>query len=109
MMKQFARQLVATFLAGILLLGTTSSALGQNPSQQNPGAPAQTTVGPGATPAVSLGMSKYSYTRAPRAFPNLIAPYKPITIPDPGLTNSPRIDQLIHEGKLDLSLQDAVD
>jgi outer membrane protein len=108
MMKLFARQLVATFLAGVLLLGT-SSAFAQNPPQQNPGAPAQTTVGPGATPAVSLGTSKFSYTRAPRAFPNLLAPYKPISIPDPGLANSPRIDQLIRESKLDLSLQDAVD
>jgi outer membrane protein len=112
MMKQFARQLVATFLAGILLSGTTSSAFGQNPpqqDQQNPQTPAQTTVGAGATPSVSLGTSKFSYTRAPRAFPNLIAPYKPISIPDPGLVNSPRIDQLIHENKLELTLQDAVD
>ena len=109
MMKQFARPLLATFLAWILLIGTASPAFAQNPPQQNPGTPAQTTVGTGPVPAVSLGMSKYSYTRAPRAFPNIIAPYKPISIPDPGLTNSPRIDQLIHDNKLDLSLQDAVD
>jgi len=108
-MKQFARPLLATFLAWILLIGTASPAFPQNAPQQNPGTPAQTTVGTGPVPAVSLGMSKYSYTRAPRAFPNIIAPYKPISIPDPGLTNSPRIDQLIHDNKLDLSLQDAVD
>lgn len=109
MMKLFVRPLMATLLAGSLLFGTTSPAFAQNPPQQNPGAPAQTTVGTGAVPAVSLGTAKYSYTRAPRPFPNLIAPYKPISIPDPGLTNSPRIDQLIHEGKLELSLQDAID
>ena len=109
MMKQFARPLLAIFLAWLLLIGTASPAFAQNPPQQNPGTPAQTTVGTGPVPAVSLGMSKYSYTRAPRAFPNIIAPYKPISIPDPGLTNSPRIDQLIHDNKLDLSLQDAVD
>ena len=114
MMRQFARTVVASFLAGILSLGSTLPAFAQdppqqNPPQQNPGAPAQTTVGTGATPAVSLGLSKFNYTRAPRAFPNLIAPYKPISIPDPGLVNSTRIDQLIHDNKMDLSLQDAVD
>src|SRR5882724_6812360 len=109
MMKQFARPLLATFLTWTLLIGNASPAFAQNPPQQNPETPAQTTVGTGPVPAVSLGMSKYSYTRAPRAFPNIIAPYKPIPIPDPGLTNSPRIDQLIHDNKLDLSLQDAVD
>ena len=109
MMKQFARPLLATFLTWTLLIGNASPAFAQNPPQQNPETPAQTTVGTGPVPSVSLGMSKYSYTRAPRAFPNIIAPYKPISIPDPGLTNSPRIDQLIHDNKLDLSLQDAVD
>jgi outer membrane protein TolC len=58
---------------------------------------------------VSLGTSKYHYTRAPKPFPNLIAPYRPITIPEPVLTNSPRVDQLIHDGKLELTLQDAVE
>jgi outer membrane protein len=109
MMKQFARSLMASFLAGILSFANTSPAFAQNPPQQNPPTPAQTTVGTGTVPAVSLGTSKFSYSRAPRAFPNLIAPYKPIAIPDPGLINSVRIDQLIHEGKLELNLQDAVD
>jgi len=58
---------------------------------------------------VSLGTSKYHYTRAPKGFPNLIAPYRPIRVPEPVLTNSPRIDQLIHDGKLELTLQDAVE
>jgi outer membrane protein TolC len=39
----------------------------------------------------------------------LINPYRPIKIEEPTLTNSPRIDQLIHDGKLEISLQDAVE
>src|SRR5258707_2566533 len=35
-------------------------------------------------------------------FRSLLAPYSPISIAAPGLTNSPRIDQLIHDGKLEL-------
>jgi outer membrane protein len=48
------------------------------------------------------------YSRGPRWFPDLIAPYSPKRVPLPPLTNSPRIDQLIQESKLMLSLEDAV-
>src|SRR4029077_10069585 len=58
---------------------------------------------------VSLGSAKYNYTRAPRPFPNLLAPYSQIKIAAPVLTNSPRVDQLIHDGKLELSMQETVE
>jgi outer membrane protein len=48
------------------------------------------------------------YSNGPRWFPNIIAPYKPITMPEPMLTNSPRLDQLVQDGKLLLSLEDAI-
>ena len=94
----------------------------QNPPQQNPGqeqpalptpqTPAQqtynTTLSKPPIP-VSLGVSKYDYTRAPRAFPTLFNPYAQHIVPPPVLTNSPRIDQLIHDNKLELTLQDAVE
>src|ERR1700691_548255 len=41
-------------------------------------------------------------------FPNIIAPYTEAHVPLPVLTNSPRLDQLIHDGKLMLSIEDAV-
>lgn len=84
----------------------------QGPGLPTPQTPAQDvyTAPPKNPPIpVSLGTSKYHYTRAPKAFPNLIAPYRPILIPEPVLTNSPRADQLIHDGKLELTLQDAVE
>jgi hypothetical protein len=34
--------------------------------------------------------------------------YTPDKVPEPTLTNSPRLDQLIHDGKLYLSLKDAI-
>jgi outer membrane protein TolC len=58
---------------------------------------------------VSLGVSKYNYRHAPKPFPNLFAPYMPVQIPEFGTANSPRIDQLIHDGKLEITLQDAVE
>src|SRR5215510_13532269 len=97
MMKQLVRSLTAMWLAFVLAFGATTPSYAQRPGQ-NPTTPAQTTVGSGTLPPISLGMSKYNYSRAPKAFPNLIAPYRPVPISAPGLTNSPRIDQLIHDG-----------
>jgi outer membrane protein len=101
-----ARPLLAAILAVTLVGGPISPAFGQDAPQSGQAAPAKagTTIVP-----VSLGSAKYNYTRAPRAFPNIIAPYSPIRIDEPGLANSPRIDQLIHDGKLELSLQEAVE
>jgi outer membrane protein len=87
----------------------------QNRPGQDPHAPTQNPQpaygsGPVNPPIpVSLGVSKYSYRHAPRPFPNLFKPYRPISIPEFGLTNSPRVDQLIHDGKLEITLQDAVE
>src|SRR6267142_2493551 len=102
----YARPLLAAILAVTLVGGPISPAFGQD-SPQNP----QAAADKGATPVVpvSLGSSKHNYSRAPKAFPSLLAPYNPIKIEEPGLTNSPRIDQLIQDGKLVLSLQEAVE
>jgi outer membrane protein TolC len=108
MMKQFARPLMASLLAAILFMGTLSPAYAQDPAgtQVSSGEPK---VPNSPSPTVSLGSSKYSFSRAPKGFPNLIAPYKSISIPEPGVTNTPKIEQMIHDGKLEISLQDAVE
>jgi outer membrane protein TolC len=89
-----------------LVGGPVSPAFAQD-TPQNPGAPPAKTSA-GAIP-VSLGLAKYNFSNGPKAFPNLIDPYRPIKIAPTVTTNSPRIEQLIHEGKLELSLQDAVE
>src|SRR5229473_2217898 len=102
----YARPLLAVILAVTLVGGPISPAFAQDAPQT----PQAATAKP-ATPIVpvSLGSAKYNYTRAPRPFPNLLAPYSPIKIAAPILTNSPRIDQLIHDGKLELGMQEAVE
>ncbi len=106
MTKTFVRPLLAAALACTLAFSPALLTYAQDaPAQQQPqAAPSTSTI-----QAVSLGVSKYHYTRAPRPFPNLIAPYKPISVDPVGLANSPRIDQMIQEGKLNLGLQDAVE
>jgi outer membrane protein len=78
-------------------------------------APAPTTQAPAPAapatppPARKLDLSTGpNYSRGPQWFPNVIAPYTPTKTPEPILTNSPRIGQLIDNGKLVLSLDDAI-
>jgi outer membrane protein TolC len=68
------------------------------PSASAPSAPAPS---PQAAPApVRLEMPK-SY--------NPLRAYTPERVPDPALANSPRLDRLVRDGKLFLSLRDALD
>jgi outer membrane protein len=50
----------------------------------------------------------HDFSRPPSPFPDISAPYRQIKIDPLVLTNSPRIQQLIREGKLLLSLEDAI-
>ena len=77
----FSSRLVARFLAGLLVLTTPIS-------------PAQTAT------SFQLEMPKSH---------NPLNAYSPDKVPEPTLTNSPRLDQLIRDGKLYLSLKDAID
>ena len=49
-----------------------------------------------------------NYSNGPSWFPNFISPYRPIQMPDVLLTNTPKLDQLVQDGKLMLSLEDAI-
>ncbi len=102
----YARPLLAAILAVTLVGGPISPAFGQDAPQTPQAAP-----GKAATPIVpvALGSAKHNYSRGPKVFPNLLAPYSPVSIEAPGLTNSPRVDQIIHDGKLELSMQEAVE
>ena len=48
------------------------------------------------------------YTKGYSSFPNFISPYRPMRIRPPELSNSGRVDKLLREGKLMLSLSDAI-
>jgi len=104
------RTLLAAFLVGILAAGCVPRTFAQNPPQNPPptAAPAPQAMPPMA-PVASLGIAKHDFSRGPRAFPDLFHPYRSIKLEGPMLTNSPRIDQLVHDGKLTLSLQDAIE
>lgn len=52
--------------------------------------------------------SDQDYAKGVNGFPNIIAPYRVRDIPAPNLTNTARIDQLIRDGNIYLSINDAV-
>lgn len=110
---QWARSLFAIVLAGLLAGGPLSPVFAQSPEQNPPSNPAPKAStapdGSSVAPVSSLGLGLHNFTRAPRAFPNILKPYESIHIEEPVLTNSPRIDQLIHDNKLEITLQDAVE
>jgi outer membrane protein TolC len=49
----------------------------------------------------------HDYTRT-HSFPNIFDSFAPLPVPQPGMENSPRLKDLIRDGKLWLSLQDAI-
>ncbi|HEX6820902.1 MAG TPA: TolC family protein [Candidatus Sulfotelmatobacter sp.] len=92
----FIRSAAIASLSGVLTL----ACLAQEP--QPPAAPsAQNT--PEARPLPAL-----NYVKPASHFPNPVGPYIPKHVADPNLANTARIDQLMHDGKLYLSLNDAI-
>ncbi|HLV94003.1 MAG TPA: TolC family protein [Candidatus Acidoferrales bacterium] len=91
---------------------------GQQQTPPNSQAPAQmpdvpqqaSAAQPGPTVQISekkLGLGR-DYSMGKHWFPNIFDQYWPTQVPEPVLTNTPKIDQLIQDGKLNLSLDDAI-
>jgi outer membrane protein len=108
--SQWARSLFAIVLAGLLAGGPLSPVFAQTPAQNPPSSPAPAAPdGAAIAPVASLGLGAHNYTQGPKSLPNILKPYEPIHVDPPILVNSPRLDQLVRDGKLELSLQDAVE
>src|SRR5262250_1417620 len=103
MTKLSVRPLLAAVLIGVIAGTPVVPVRAQEPAS----APKPQAAAQGGVP-ISLGVSKYDYSRAPSAFPNIINPYRSQPVAPGVLTNSPRLEQLIHDGKMSLSLQDAI-
>src|SRR5271170_6001253 len=74
-------------------------------AQDVPAAPTpQTAPAPARPQAVHL----QDYSKPRSAFPHFLQPYQPQEVAQPNLGNSPRIDSLMRDGKIYLSIDDAV-
>jgi outer membrane protein len=97
--------LVFLTIASLITSPVFAQAQGQSQEQSQAPAPQSTAAAAGLTRTLKLGAD---YSKGPRFFPNAIAPYEAIQVPVPALTNTPRLDQLIQDSKLMLSLDDAI-
>jgi outer membrane protein len=73
--------------------------------QDVPAAPMPQTAPASAQPQ-AVHLQDYSKPRS--AFPHFLQPYEPQEVAQPNLGNSPRIDSLMRDGKIYLSIDDAV-
>jgi outer membrane protein len=108
MCLRLPRKAAANLRPAVLLAVFAILACGSSPflcAQDVPVAPAPQTA---PTPAQPQGLHLQDYSRPRSAFPYFLRPYKPQEVPQPNLGNSPRIDSLLHDGKIYLSIDDAV-
>src|SRR5216683_1544311 len=73
-----------------------------------PSAPSAQVQTQQAVPSKSQPFEVKEYSKPRSAFPNLLAPYTARHVAPPNLANTPRIDQLMRDGKLYISMNDAV-
>jgi outer membrane protein len=88
------RLIIAAAVLGML---TTAAWAQEPPAAPNP------QNSPETRPVPTL-----NYTQPVSHFPNPVGPYTPRHVDAPNLANTARIDQLMHDGKLYLSLNDAI-
>ena len=94
-------EMLAAFVLGI---GPTSAHAQASP----PAAPSQTAAPSTPQPATPQPIHLKDYSVPRSSFPNFLHPYSPQELPQPNLGNSPRIDSLMRDGKIYLSIDDAV-
>src|ERR1700674_1966635 len=95
----------ALFLAASLVPAGWAQDASQVPSAPSASAQFQTQQ---AVPSKSQPFDVKEYSKPRSPFPNLLAPYTARHVAPPNVANTPRIDQLLHDGKLYISMNDAV-
>src|SRR5271165_495273 len=114
------RPSLARMFCSLLLCLTGAAALAQDAAPQSTPPPAQSQP-VGAAPSILTPLpqapgpqhnahpySEEDYTRGKRQWPNPFDIYSPRDIPSVNVRNSPRLDQIVRDGKMYLSLNDAV-
>jgi outer membrane protein len=106
-MPRFALLMTAVQRIGLVLLCAfvTIGGYAQNTS---PLPPAPSTQGQAAVATTSQPFDVKEYAKPRSAFPNVIAPYTPRRTESPNLSNTSRIDELMRDGKIYISMNDAV-
>jgi outer membrane protein len=109
MNRSLLQVVVAVWTAASLIAAPVyAQAQSQNPAQtQMQSQSSDQALPPAMTQNMKIDLGP-DYSKGKSMFPNPFAPYAKRDIPAPMLTNSPKINQLIENGKLMLSLEDAI-
>jgi outer membrane protein len=105
---------IAVTLSMLLALGAPAGLAAQDapPSQAQAAQAQMQQKAPANQPAQSAPPLTVSagtqFMKDMPLFPVAVKPYVQREVPEPVLVNSPTLDQMIHQGKLELSLQDAI-
>jgi len=100
------RPSLTTFLAILLAVVPVAPLYAQQGASAPPTQPEPAPAQPSSR---EIQVSNQNFTFGKPWFPNILAPYTPTPVPEPVLTNAPRIEEMAKDGKLSISLQDAVD
>jgi len=92
----------------MVLFGALSINAGAQDSSQSPSSASTGTVPASAQAPQAQEFVLKDYSKPVPAFPNVIRPYLPQHVPPPNLSNTSRINQLLHDGRIMLSIDDAV-
>lgn len=104
MKPKYSRWLTVLLAAG--LMGAQAASAQQNPADAAPSGAASTASSTQSSePAVGTNVDFRSHG----AFPNFLAPYSAPSVPQTSMNNSQRLHTLIRDGKLELSVDDAID
>ena len=93
-----------TLLAALLAFSAIPAGLSAQSAPSVPSAPAPQAAATGQAQLVHVE----DYSKPRSAFPNILQPYRAQDLPQPSLGNSPRMDTLMRDGKIYLSIDDAV-
>ncbi len=107
----FLRHFAAIILTGTLVVGgwAQTQAAPQTARQASePALPQAPAPQPITVQALTQPDIVKDYTKPHSSFPNVLAPYKSAVVPPPNLSNTSRVDQLLHDGKIMLSINDAI-
>jgi len=94
--------------AALFLSATIVPAAWAQDASSVPSAPSAQIQAQKAVPSSSQPFDVKEYAKPQSPFPNPLGPYRPRQIAPPNLANTPRIEQLMRDGKLYISMNDAV-
>ena len=110
--RLFLKLQATVAIISVLSAYVTVPAMAQQPAEGGAATPPAVGLPPAPAPNYTeplfMRPSDKDFTQPHKVFPNYLKTWEPITVAAPVTTNSQRLDALVHNGKIYLSLADAI-